>query len=165
MRILVWLNLTWKQKQLAWKTAQSHLRRGKCNQISSHTPLPCAAINRDSTNTPSNKPWTKDRRRLPPETKSIQGKFLGGVCSKLQTPLARAIPCNGGNGTSLLPCSSASASSSQLSPYSLASSSYQSQEIGKQPLLKGSPKEVLEKIRTRVISTHGIKRVCAHFKI
>lgn len=157
MRILVWLNLTWKQKQLAWKTAQSHLRRGRCNQISSHTPLLCAAIKKNSTNTPSNKPWMKNRRRLPHETHYIQGKFLRGGCSKLQTPPVRAIPCNGGNGTSLLPCSSASASSSQLSPYSLASGLYQSQETGKQPLLKGSPREVLEKIRTRVISTHGIK--------
>lgn len=72
---MVWVNLTWKQKTLAQKTAQSHLRRDRCNRFLS-TLHSCGAANRESTNGLSNKTHMRGRSRLPPETECVQGTLL-----------------------------------------------------------------------------------------
>lgn len=96
---IVWLNLIWKSKRLAWKTAQSHPRRGRCYQTSSHTSLLCCHP-QEQYKHPLRKPQMKGRRRLPPEMKCLQGSFLGGGRSKWQAPKVRANTCKGEKGGS-----------------------------------------------------------------
>lgn len=96
-RIIVWLYLTWKQKQVAWKTAQSPLRRGRCNQVSSPTPLLCCHPQKQHKHSPQMSHGGKTEDFYPRQS-TAKGSFLEEAGAHYRHPRRGPTPVMGGVG-------------------------------------------------------------------